>query len=97
MVPGSTFKYGSNFIRLTLSPRLSSRQPIHAAASPLPNEDTTPPVTKMYFAGISSSLQIVSEKLCRWGARSIMAEKSVERNAGNVEAQSSGNRRSKHL
>jgi hypothetical protein len=38
----------------------------------------------MYFAGISSSLQIVFEKLCRWGARSIMAEKAVERNAGSA-------------
>jgi hypothetical protein len=41
---------------LTLSPRLSNRQPIEAAASPLPNEDTTPPVTKMYFADIVASL-----------------------------------------
>src|SRR5579862_3552415 len=80
MVPGSTFRYGSNFIRLTFNPRLSSRHPIEAAASPLPREDTTPPVTKMYFAGICSSLQIVVENLCRWGARSIMAEMPVERN-----------------
>ncbi len=29
---------------------------MEAAASPLPNEDTTPPVTKMYFADIDSSL-----------------------------------------
>jgi hypothetical protein len=28
----------------------------------------------MYFAGISSSLEIVFEKWCRWGARSIMPE-----------------------
>src|SRR5215467_7666516 len=40
---------------LTLIPRLSSRQPIEAAASPLPSEDTTPPVTKMYFAAMPSS------------------------------------------
>src|SRR5262249_43864274 len=49
MVPGSTFRYGSNFIRLTLSPRLSSRQPIEAAAKPFPRDETTPPVTKMYL------------------------------------------------
>jgi hypothetical protein len=55
-VPGSTFRYGSNFIRLTLRPRLSSRQPMDAAARPLPSEDTTPPVTKMYLADIASSL-----------------------------------------
>src|SRR6476659_7381173 len=42
IVPGSTFRYGSNFMMLTLIPRLSSRQPIEAAASPLPSEDTTP-------------------------------------------------------
>jgi hypothetical protein len=28
---------------------------MEAAARPLPNEDTTPPVTKMYFADIDSS------------------------------------------
>src|SRR5216684_5917840 len=55
MVPGSTFRYGSNFMRLTFSPRLSSRLPMEAAASPLPSEDTTPPVTKRYFADMSSS------------------------------------------
>jgi hypothetical protein len=27
-----------------------------AAANPLPNDDTTPPVTKMYLADIDSSL-----------------------------------------
>src|ERR1700760_2379557 len=42
-------------MRLTLMPRASSRQPIEAAARPLPSEDTTPPVTKMYFADISAS------------------------------------------
>src|SRR3974377_1684983 len=31
------------------------RQPMEAAASPLPREDTTPPVTKMYFDDIRSS------------------------------------------
>ena len=35
---GSTLRYGSNFIRLTLRPRLSSRQPMEAAASPLPRK-----------------------------------------------------------
>jgi hypothetical protein len=29
---------------------------MEAAASPLPNEETTPPVTKMYFADIVASL-----------------------------------------
>src|ERR1051325_4503493 len=50
MVPGSTFRYGSNFCSVTLRPRLSSRQPIDAAAIPLPSDETTPPVTKMYLA-----------------------------------------------
>src|SRR6266436_912465 len=49
-VPGSTFRYGSNFCRLTRSPRLSSRHPIDDAAIPLPSDETTPPVTKMYLA-----------------------------------------------
>src|SRR5580704_11917702 len=82
MVPGSTFKYGSNFIRLTFSPRLSSRHPIEAAASPLPNEDTTPPVTKMYFADMASSLYFVLGNCAAWRARSIMTENEQE---GNVE------------
>src|SRR5580698_3872782 len=55
MVPGSTFRYGSNFIRFTRRPRLSSRQPIEAAARPLPKLDTTPPVTKTYFADIAAT------------------------------------------
>src|SRR5918993_2309751 len=36
---------------VTLSPRASSSAPIDAAASPLPRDDTTPPVTKMYLGG----------------------------------------------
>jgi hypothetical protein len=28
---------------------------MEAAASPLPSEDTTPPVTKIYFAAMNSS------------------------------------------
>src|ERR1700722_17919650 len=50
MVPGSTFKYGSNFCSDTRSPRLSSRQPMEAAAMPFPSDETPPPVTKMYLA-----------------------------------------------
>src|SRR5258708_32855830 len=55
MVPGSTFKYGSNFCSVTRNPRLSSRHPMEAAAMPLPRDETTPPVTNMYLAiGIPS-------------------------------------------
>src|SRR5579862_1000834 len=39
----------------TRSPRLSRRQPIEAAARPLPKLDTTPPVTKTYFADIAAT------------------------------------------
>src|SRR6185437_12160647 len=73
MVPGSTFRYGSNFIRLTLIPRASSRQPMDAAASPLPSEDTTPPVTKMYFADISASAYLIFLIGHACGARSSIA------------------------
>src|SRR5437899_5326499 len=52
MVPGSTFRYGSHFCRVTLKPRLSRRQPIEEAATPFPSEETTPPVTKIYFGAI---------------------------------------------
>src|SRR5271154_6851027 len=60
MVPGSTLRYGSHFCRVTLKPRLSRRQPIEEAATPFPSEETTPPVTKIYFGAILSS---------RWLAR----------------------------
>src|SRR5712675_940525 len=50
IVPGSTFRYGSNFCSETVNPRLSSRQPIDAAAIPLPRDETTPPVTKINLA-----------------------------------------------
>src|SRR5882762_3179490 len=61
MVPGSTFRYGSHFCRVTLSPRLSSRQPMEAAATPLPREETTPPVTKIYFGAIRKALDFLRE------------------------------------
>src|SRR5690242_16384335 len=80
MVPGSTLRYGSNFIRLTVIPRLSSKHPIEAAASPLPSEDTTPPVTKMYFADIVASPQLCLEICAGWGARSIMTERYLNWN-----------------
>src|ERR1700691_1302871 len=50
MVPGSTFRYGSNFCRVTRKPRLSRRLPMEAAAMPFPSDDTTPPVTNTYLA-----------------------------------------------
>src|SRR5258708_36979219 len=46
MVPGSTLMYGSSLTIATLRPRASRIAPSEAAAMPLPNEDTTPPVTK---------------------------------------------------
>src|SRR5580765_155767 len=49
MVPGSTLRYGSSFWIVTLRPRPSSRLAIDADARPFPNEETTPPVTKMNF------------------------------------------------
>jgi hypothetical protein len=49
MVPGSTFRYGSNFIIEIRRPRSTSRRPSDAAAIPFPSDDTTPPVTKMYL------------------------------------------------
>jgi len=41
IVPGSTFRYGSHFCRVTLKPRLSRRQPIEEAATPFPSEENT--------------------------------------------------------
>src|SRR4029078_10988713 len=50
IVPGSTFRYGSNFWSWTRSPRAFSRRPSEAATIPFPSAETTPPVTKTYFA-----------------------------------------------
>src|SRR5215475_14284268 len=49
MVPGSTLMYGSSLRWVILSPRFSSSAPRDADESPLPSDDTTPPVTKMYL------------------------------------------------
>src|SRR5207249_992608 len=45
----------SNFCSVTVKPRASIRRPMEAAASPLPSEDTTPPVMKMYFVATLTS------------------------------------------
>src|SRR5205085_8106608 len=49
IVPGSTFRYGSNFWSWTRRPRAFSSRPSDAATIPFPSADTTPPVTKTYF------------------------------------------------
>src|SRR5690349_1958926 len=49
IVPGSTFRYGSNFCSWTRRPRALRRRPSDAATMPFPSADTTPPVTKTYF------------------------------------------------
>src|SRR5438067_1176771 len=49
IVPGSTFRYGSNFWSWTRRPRALSSRPSDAATMPFPSADTTPPVTKTYF------------------------------------------------
>src|SRR5215468_3919903 len=49
--------YGSIFCSVTRKPRASSSAPIEASARPLPRDDTTPPVTKMYFGANSSSFR----------------------------------------
>src|SRR5215217_1727717 len=51
IVPGSTFRYGSNFCAWIVSPRALSSRPSDAATMPLPRPETTPPVTKTYFVG----------------------------------------------
>jgi hypothetical protein len=41
--------YGSTLISDTVSPLASNKAPIEAAAIPLPRDETTPPVMKMYL------------------------------------------------
>src|SRR5690606_10915784 len=62
MVPGSTLMYGSSLISVTSSLRDSSSAPSEAADIPLPNEETTPPVMKMYL--VMSYLDAVRDR--RW-------------------------------
>src|SRR5881227_4365571 len=50
IVPGSTFRYGSNFWTSTFRPRDFSSRPSDAAVIPLPSDETTPPVTNTYLA-----------------------------------------------
>src|SRR3954470_18152697 len=50
IVPGSTLMYGSSLMLVTRMLRDSRIAARDAAAIPLPREDTTPPVTKTYFA-----------------------------------------------
>src|ERR671927_64225 len=49
IVPGSMFRYGSNFCTWTRRPRAFSSRPRDAATMPLPSALTTPPVTKTYL------------------------------------------------
>ncbi len=44
--------YGSSFWNVTLNPLASRRAPMEAAASPLPKDDSTPPVIKINFVFI---------------------------------------------
>src|ERR1700722_4824343 len=55
-------------MRLTRSPRASRRQPMEAAGRPFPNQETTPPVTKMYLADISAT-SLDELEVCAWCAR----------------------------
>src|SRR5580698_1187057 len=61
-------------MRLTRRPRHSSRQPMEAAARPLPRLDTTPPVTKTYFADINATSFLFVWFGRTWWAHSSMAE-----------------------
>src|SRR5919202_1487933 len=49
IVPGSMFRYGSNFCTWTRRPRAFSRRPSCSATVPFPSALTTPPVTKTYL------------------------------------------------
>jgi hypothetical protein len=53
MVPGSTLIYGSSFCIVTFNPLACNNFANEAAMIPLPKEEVTPPVTKMYLAILS--------------------------------------------
>ncbi len=53
MVPGSTLMYGSSLHIVTFRPRHLRRRPSEEAVSPLPSDEDTPPVKKMYLVRLS--------------------------------------------
>src|ERR671936_1006291 len=53
IVPGSTFRYGSNFWTWTVRPRALRSRPSEAATMPFPRPETTPPVTNTCFVARS--------------------------------------------
>src|SRR5712691_1206067 len=84
IVPGSTFRYGSNFCSWTRRPRAFSSRPSEAATIPFPSADTTPPVTKTYFGAraltgfqASSGRGRTSRKLARPQQRVKLLERLV--------------------
>src|SRR6266550_484440 len=90
IVPGSTFRYGSNFWSWTRRPRAFSSRPSDAATMPFPSADTTPPVTKTYFGaraltGFEGSSDYVRRS--DFFARAQQAVQPVEREARQRAAQ----------
>src|SRR5919201_1303312 len=81
IVPGSTFRYGSNFWSWTRKPRALSSRPSDAATIPLPSAETTPPVTKTYF-GARALTGFQGSR--RFGGPSGEAEVALERAVGKV-------------
>src|SRR5579859_6563500 len=88
MVPGSTFRYGSHFWMVILKPRLSRRQPIEDAATPLPREETTPGYKNIFWrhpgrspphgAELSlSNLHRIDVHIIIFGSGSCVNEKSL--------------------
>src|ERR1700712_1779800 len=69
MVPGSTLRYGSSLMRVTLRPRDSRIAAREAAAMPLPSEDTTPPVTKTNLVMSMGMLHPGPRRSCHSGSR----------------------------
>src|SRR6476620_1790916 len=57
IVPGSTLRYGSSFCMVTCRPRAVSNCPRLDAVSPLPSEETTPPVTKRCLVAVCGCLR----------------------------------------
>src|SRR5262245_4374994 len=74
--------YGSAFTIVTVRPRASSNAPIDAEATPLPRDDTTPPVTKMNLVLLASLLMThlhprVSPPRCPRSSRQLQVFRSV--------------------
>ncbi len=89
MVPGSTLMYGSSFWKVMRRPRDSKSAPMAAAATPLPREDSTPPVIKISLVFTGSLIYLASADVKKGLERPAAALRRASQHLGAAVAQAS--------